>query len=432
MPYLSLDDCKLYFEIHGSGHDIFTKPAVICLDVDKASLFSTWHFWKKLQSKVQIIFLDSRGLGRSSQSRSDLRSPMQRADDVYLFSRKLGLSRPLLAGNSFGCHIAMFAGSRYPGFWGGLILMNPETHFMGKKWTCEPSKIVDNMLFLASDLNFFPNTTSLRHVVSILNSVRVRAFLKKQAPLILKTQTTSYPKQCAQGFLKTTNKMGVTTLEKAPPTEAFIDYAYHAKKPVLDIGCGYGLSALAALKAGAHVIALDLSVEHLQVLQHNVPKSLKTKLVTQVAHFPQGVAWVENSLSAVHAALIMHFLSGDDIMDGLKKIYHGLEPGGRLFLGNMTPYTGVHDNGALITEYNKRVKQTEKWPGYIHYNKFAKTDWTNYLPEFVHFFKIETAVHMISKAGFEIDKAYYYTLDNMPDRCKTNGKEFIGIHAVKP
>lgn len=246
-----------------------------------------------------------------------------------------------------------------------------------------------------------------------------------------KNKAPVYPPEFVRGMVKTANKMGVTTLEMAPPTEDFVRFAALCKKPVLDVGCGYGVSSLAALKTGARVIAFDLSKDHLRVLSNNTPAKWKKNLTTTVGRFPADLHLVPQSLSAIHAAMILHFLSGEDITEGLKKCYEGMEHGGCLFLANMTPYLGIYDIAKLADEYDRRVLGGETWPGYIEHIQFAKDEWKNDIPPFAHFFKIDTLVRCVTAAGFEVETTYYYTLNCLADDYKYNGKEFIGLRAIK-
>ena len=202
-------------------------------------------------------------------------------------------------------------------------------------------------------------------------------------------------------------------------------------QPILDIGCGYGVSSLAALKTGAKVIAMDLAIEHLQILQENVPQALKNNLSMQIAQFPEAFDLPDSSIDAVHASMILHFLSGEQILLGLKKIYACLRPGGKLFIANMSPYLGLYDYAALSAEYNNRLAKGEEWPGYIEHIRFAREPWKNQLPPYAYFFKVEDAVNLITQSGFEVEKVYYYTLNSIPDEYKTNGKEYVGLTALK-
>lgn len=235
-----------------------------------------------------------------------------------------------------------------------------------------------------------------------------------------------------QGMVETVNKMGITTLELAPITHSFIEYVKQCEKPVLDLGCGYGFSALEALKAGGRVIAFDLAQAHLDVLRRNTPPMLQSQLTTLSGRFPNDLNLEANSLAAVHAALVLHFLKGEEILEGLKRLYHYLQPGGEIFLATMSVYVGVVENSeALLKEYQMRIDKKDPWPGYFKLSPYVKPEWIRILPEYGYFFKIDTAVDFVTRAGFEVLEAYYYRLHSFSDQYKSNGKEQIAIRAVK-
>lgn len=533
MPYISLNDCKLYFEIYGSELDLSSdtlknKPTIICLHGGTGQFDHTYEvmFFRQLQDFAQVVFLDYRGLGRSQRSRQDLWHPKQWAKDVYDFTNALGIEKPFLAGDSVGGHVAMLAGSQFKNAFSGLILMNTEVNLdreeiidafkqkggneagdIAKRVLYNPQpediplymekciplctkkvvpgemfkhctivneecltqynqnilyamdlaedvkKIETPTLFLASTDNPFHNLAAAKRSIDAFNPQAIEShiiedtgLLQVDAPetlqnhierFITKVRTqqeenqTQYPDEWVQGMLKTDNQMGVTTLELAPPAIDFVDYANFCDKPILDIGCGYGVSSLAALKTGAKVIALDLSQSHLDVLTSNTPDKLKGNLQTKVVSFPGDVVFEKNSLSAVHATMIFHFLTPDEITKGFGLIFDWLEPGGKLFLGNMSPYLGLYDWHALSKAYDDNLKAKEQYPGFIEQTLYAKGQWKQQLPTYAHFFKIDSVVSFVTKAGFEVEKVYYYSLDNIPDDYKTNGKEYVGLTAIK-
>jgi len=530
MPFENLGIGKMYYEIYGgelevTGDTLLEKPTIVCLHGGTGQLDHTYEipFWKRVADTAQVIFIDYFGVGRSSHTRPNLWHPKQWAKDVYQFCRQLELNKPFLAGDSVGGQVAMLAGSHYPGFFSGLILMNTETRLIPQeieeafrqkggeraatvfaKLIEEPSpqrvsdymeyclplcskpnnqyrhctqvnetllheynqnilytldlseevgKITDRVLYLASDSNPFHNLAAATRTIKafdpnivtsevILNTgllqIDAPDVLQQKVEAFIATTTSAredtpsfYPETWVKGMIKTVNKMGITTLELAPPTQDFVDYAYGCTHPIVDIGCGYGLSSLAALKTGAKVIAIDLAIEHLQVLQKNVPQALKDNLSIQVASFPEAFDLPDASIDAAHASMILHFLSGEQILAGLKKIYACLRPGGKLFIANMSPYLGLFDHEKLSEEYNSRQARGETWPGYIEQISFAREPWKSQLPPYAYFFKIEDAVKMISQAGFEVEKVYYYTLNSIPDDYKTNGREYVGLTAVK-
>ena len=66
-------------------------------------------------------------------------------------------------------------------------------------------------------------------------------------------------------------------------------------------------------------------------LKDNTPPERRDHLITKVGRFPDDLDFEANSLSAVHASMILHFLTGEEIMTGLKQCYDYLEPGGSCF-----------------------------------------------------------------------------------------------------
>lgn len=237
--------------------------------------------------------------------------------------------------------------------------------------------------------------------------------------------------QWVKGMVKTKNQMGVMTLELSPPALQCADFCTTVDKPVLDVGCAYGASSIAFLKAGAKVIACDLSQEHLDHLEQIVPENLSPNLTTLQGAFPEELDFPAGSLSAVHMTMILHFLRGDVIVSGLKKCFDWLEPGGKIFIGNMTPYLGLYEWERLSSEYERREQAGEQWPGEIAQREYAKGDWKQALPPMAHFFKEDSMRKIAELSGFEVESISYYQYKNTPPEYRTNGKEWIGMVAFK-
>lgn len=240
-----------------------------------------------------------------------------------------------------------------------------------------------------------------------------------------------WPKEWVKGMIKTKNKMGIMTTEHSPPAKFFIEYAKNANKPMLDVGCAYGAVTIPAILNGATVIGCDLDHEHLSILEKSIPDKFRHLLHTNIASFPSQVDFPDESLSAIHISMVLHFMKGDEITIGLEKCYRWLEPGGKLCVVNMTPYLGLFKWQELSAFYFTRVANNEKWPGEINCREFAKSNWVDQLPEFAHFFDINSMRSITERAGFRVEDIYYFCYDKIPDEYKTNGKEYVGMIATK-
>lgn len=240
-----------------------------------------------------------------------------------------------------------------------------------------------------------------------------------------------WPSAWKKGIIKTKNKMGIMTMELSPPSQAFVEQAKTAQKPMLDIGCAYGAATIPALINGARVIACDLAEEHLSILEKSVPKECKQRLQTRQAAFPYELDFEDGSLSAINISMVLHFMKGDDILVGLKKCYRWLESGGKLYVNNMTPSLGVYDWQKLTALYNERVKNNEQWPGEMNSRLLVREEWRDQIPEFTHFFELDTLRFVTEASGFFVEDIYYFCYDLLPEEHKTNGKEFVGVVAVK-
>src|SRR5689334_1791626 len=117
---------------------------------------------------------------------------------------------------------------------------------------------------------------------------------------------------CRATSIVTINQMGRTSLVLNEIDKLFVEYATCAPLPVLDIGCAYGIAALAALEAGARVIANDICADHLFDVVARTHDAHRDRLRIIQGHFPQELYVRPGSLSAIHAANLLNFLTGED------------------------------------------------------------------------------------------------------------------------
>lgn len=120
MPKLKINDAEIYYEIHGQGHPVILIPGYGC----------DHYYWMPILSKLskhyQVITLDNRGAGQTTDLGEPLSIKLMATDIVELIS-VLGLNRPHLVGSSMGGMIAQTVASRHPDMIGKLCLTNTTT-----------------------------------------------------------------------------------------------------------------------------------------------------------------------------------------------------------------------------------------------------------------------------------------------------------------
>ncbi|BDB97014.1 alpha/beta fold hydrolase [Saccharolobus caldissimus] len=107
MPFVFLDNIRLYYEIHGSG-----KPVVFI-----HHLAGSYKSWKYIIPNISLenftISYDLRGHGRSSVPPNTYYIEDHSSDLKTLLSQ-LGVERPILVGHSIGSLIAIDYATKYP------------------------------------------------------------------------------------------------------------------------------------------------------------------------------------------------------------------------------------------------------------------------------------------------------------------------------
>ncbi len=221
-------------------------------------------------------------------------------------------------------------------------------------------------------------------------------------------------------------------------SKEFIKFSSQISKPVIDIGCAYGIAVIPALQRGASVIACDIEQEHLNILIGDAKKlNVASKLTTQTGKFPQDFNFEENSISAVLTSHLLAFLNGQEIELGLQKIYKWLTPGGKLFILAYTPYLAELIE-LFIPEYERRIKDHVRWPGYVEdFGTFStdKADKTgeNNLPKKLHILDLPILKRELIKIGFRLEFAEYLNgkEQGAVPGSWYDGREYLGIIAVK-
>jgi SAM-dependent methyltransferase len=147
-------------------------------------------------------------------------------------------------------------------------------------------------------------------------------------------------------------------------THRFVEFSVTARLPVMDMGCAYGNTVIAALEKGANmVIACDMAEEHLAVLQKSVSGTpYASRLITKQGVFPSDIYFEKASLAAVHTSHMLPYLTGAEVEQGLAHFFHWLAPGGRLFIVCYSRFIRELMNEHFQQEYARRLEQNIRWP----------------------------------------------------------------------
>ncbi|TFG27150.1 alpha/beta fold hydrolase [Candidatus Thorarchaeota archaeon] len=131
MPYETIDDIELYYEVHGPSD----APPVIFIEGWGYSLWMWFRQIPVLKERYRCIVFDNRGVGRSSKPDYPYTMDMFAADTVGLM-KSLDIETAHFLGISMGGFIAQQIAISYPEKVRSLILAS--THFGG------PNAIIAN------------------------------------------------------------------------------------------------------------------------------------------------------------------------------------------------------------------------------------------------------------------------------------------------
>lgn len=162
------------------------------------------------------------------------------------------------------------------------------------------------------------------------------------------------------GFFKTLNRMGYMSSKPDPFSLALIHFASKSSLPMLEIGAAYGVATLAALKKSCRVIANDMGKRHLQILWKRTPARFRSRLTLLPGRIPDGISLPANSIGAVLACRVLHFLDGPNLELAVRKIYKWLAPQSYFVMVAETPY--LKNWLPFLPVYEKRCKRNDPWP----------------------------------------------------------------------
>lgn len=233
-----------------------------------------------------------------------------------------------------------------------------------------------------------------------------------------------------QFSVATPNQRGRTTAVLNEINEVFVDHAAQCQRPVLDIGCAFGIASLAALATGAVVIANDIDDAMLRTVQEQAPPADRPRLELRRAAFPHELDFPPGSLDAAHASNLLNFLRGEEIDAGLAKLHRWLAPGGRFFAISGTPWAA--NVRRFIPVFEERRARGLRWPGECdRIQDYVDGPTATELPEFLHLLDELTLGRALREAGFEIERLESFHRRHTPSYIALDGRENVRFIARK-
>ncbi len=231
------------------------------------------------------------------------------------------------------------------------------------------------------------------------------------------------PSRVSPYLVMTLNGRGPATAYLDDYAKEFIQYASQQTMPVLELGAAYGFFTIAALRAGATVVANDIEPRHLQILFNETPVDCRSRLTLLPGEFPQDIHLARESLSGCYVARMLGYLEPINLQCGFKKIHTYLRPNAKFFIVASSPYKGLYKK--VIPLYEQRVHENAQWPGYF-------TDLKKLLgerfPDKLHFFDEHILTRELELAGFFVEKVELFARKDLPTMALLDGRE--GIVAI--
>jgi len=221
-----------------------------------------------------------------------------------------------------------------------------------------------------------------------------------------------WPKEVIEGRIATKNRYGFMFTEIDGASLQFIKDCESYHGTVVDIGCAYGVATLPVLEnCDANIIAIDLSLEHLEILRQAAPSDKSEKLKTVMGRFPEDIEFEDSSIDAMHSSHVFHFVNGVETEKALAKILGALKPCGKLYINTASIY--FPPVSPFLSEYEDRVNRGERWPGEIYdLQKFVPQEDLPYVPDFFNVYKISEFENLLITAGFTVEKIFYHDPKN--------------------
>ncbi|MDX2270194.1 MAG: class I SAM-dependent methyltransferase [Bryobacter sp.] len=225
--------------------------------------------------------------------------------------------------------------------------------------------------------------------------------------------------------IATQNRTGWTSSGLNEIAEQFVE-ACEPGMQVMEIGAAYGVAALAALERGAHVVANDLDPAHLAELARRC--SAPERLTLLPGRFPRFVRWPGETLDAILASNVLHFLTGPQLVKAVASFAYWLKPGGAVYIVAATPYLAPF--AEFLPEYGERVARGVPFPGWVeNARKYSRHGLLSQIPKSVHLLDVPVLEQLF--AGWQIDGCRLFRRRDLSKTLWLDGREAVGLVARK-
>lgn len=235
-----------------------------------------------------------------------------------------------------------------------------------------------------------------------------------------------------ENLVRTLNKKGYSSCYLNYYTQSFLNALTFNSAQVLDIGAAYGFLTLEALQRGAFVTANDIDAQHLKILQQNIPPELQKRLAIKQGYFPTSLDFPAESFDFVLISQVLHFLPGDQIIEGLTQAFKWLKPQGKIFIVAVSPYTSVLKG--FLPLFEARKKAGEQWPGFIKdislYCDNEEILQNN--PPLINFLDEDVLKNACEQIGFRVEDCHLFTREDFPVYLTGGTRENVGLIGSKP
>ena len=233
------------------------------------------------------------------------------------------------------------------------------------------------------------------------------------------------PEDSSPGVERTLNATGFTINSLDEVSREFVRFAAGvAPERVLDVGAGFGVATLAALEAGASVIANDMEAGHLAHVESRCPASFRSRLTLSPERFPDEVALEPGSIAGVLLSRVLHFFSGPEVERSAATVAGWLRPGGRVFV--VCESSLFLEDARLRRVFQQQRSRGERWPGFVRGVHDLLPHRAHFVPDQLHYLDPPTLREVFESRGFEIETAGHFRR-NVPEP----GARGSGGHRVR-